>query len=219
MISHFLNMKERRLTDEILDSLPSDDPEALRSRHDLKFINFLMRNPNWIRACHKKFEEIDRVTELGAGDGSLLNSIYEEGYEVSGIDLQPKPKGLSSEIQWIQGNVCHQDPSEFSHTNIAVLFLHHLNESQLKVLGEKLRGGKFLFIVEPHRSLLSILQAYILIPFVNRVTRHDMIVSIKAGFKKGELPFLLGLDTDVNWSYSEQITLLGSYRLSARRIK
>ena len=42
MISHFLNMKERRLTDEILDSLPSDDPEALRSRRDLKIINFLI---------------------------------------------------------------------------------------------------------------------------------------------------------------------------------
>ena len=41
-------MKHRLLVPEILDGLPPEDPEARRSRRDLRRINFLMGNERWI---------------------------------------------------------------------------------------------------------------------------------------------------------------------------
>ena len=37
----------RTLTPELLDSLPSQHPDALRSRRDLRWINFAMGNHRW----------------------------------------------------------------------------------------------------------------------------------------------------------------------------
>lgn len=217
MISRIRSIRNRHLEDEILDFLPSNDPSAIRSRRDLRLINFLMGNIRWIQSCVKNNNEISHITELGAGDGALLSNLAGRGLKLTGIDLQPKPENLSSDIGWGQLDVTKTDTSYFNNTVVAVLFLHHLSESQLIELGEKIRLGKFLYVVEPHRCFFSILQGYTLFPFVNQVTRHDMMVSIKAGFKMGELPEILGLDQNKGWSYSEHITPLGAYRLSARR--
>jgi hypothetical protein len=48
-----------------------------------------------------------------------------------------------------------------------------------------------------------------LFPFVNEVTRHDMVVSIRAGFKHSELAAMLGLD----FSWHEKRGLFGGIRL------
>jgi hypothetical protein len=48
------------------------------------------------------------------------------------------------------------------------------------------------------------------------VTRHDMPASIRAGFRKGELAALLGLDRSA-WIIEETETLRGSLRFSATR--
>ncbi len=60
------------------------------------------------------------------------------------------------------------------------------------------------------------MQGVSLWPLLNRVTRYDMLVSIRAGFRRGELPALLGLER-AEWELEERCTLRGAYRLSARR--
>jgi hypothetical protein len=48
------------------------------------------------------------------------------------------------------------------------------------------------------------------------VTRHDMPASIRAGFRRGELPALLGLDSK-KWILRELSHWRGSLRLVASR--
>ena len=74
---------ERVVEPEILDELSGDDPRALRSRRDLRLINFLMGNERWIL---KQVRSADSMVELGAGDGSLTRKLTKYG-SVTGLDL------------------------------------------------------------------------------------------------------------------------------------
>ncbi|MFT6572490.1 MAG: 2-polyprenyl-3-methyl-5-hydroxy-6-metoxy-1,4-benzoquinol methylase, partial [Akkermansiaceae bacterium] len=77
---------KREVKPELLDSLPGDDPEALRSRRDLRLINFLMGNERWIMR-----QEIEGgMIELGAGSGYLTKQLATMG-TVIGLDYQEKP--------------------------------------------------------------------------------------------------------------------------------
>jgi hypothetical protein len=49
-------------------------------------------------------------------------------------------------------------------------------------------------------------------PFCGKVTRHDLHVSIDAGFVSGELSRLLGLES---WHVEESVDWRGSLRLLA----
>jgi hypothetical protein len=95
----------------------------------------------------------------------------------------------------------------------ANLFLHHLSDAQLGRLGGLLRDCDALCFCEPWRSRWALFEGGLLYPFVGRVTRHDMMVSIRAGFRRGELPRLLGLGEE--WTVQEQCTMMGAYRMLA----
>ena len=77
------------------------------------------------------------------------------------------------------------------------------------------RSFGVLCFSEPWRSRLALAEGYAMCPVVNRVTRHDMLVSIRAGFVPGELAELLGLGS--GWVVREDVSLLGACRLLAWR--
>ena len=82
----------RLVAPEILDTLSPADPRAIRSRRDLRLINWFMRGESWILA---QLEELapTKIIELGAGTGALTNRIAEKfpDVEVIGVDLMPRP--------------------------------------------------------------------------------------------------------------------------------
>lgn len=205
------------MTPEILDELPADHPEAVRSRGDLRRINALMGNFRWIRRVLGGLPvELRRsMIEIGSGDGGFLETIGEEVGTVTGIDLAPRPKGLRDGIDWVRGDVFLSLPGVGGERDVLVanLFLHHFEDGRLEQLGPLLRRFKALCISEPWRSRTALAGGYALFPFVNRVTRHDMPVSIRAGFVPGELPRLLGLGSE--WHAREEVSLLGACRLLA----
>ena len=209
---------KRMVQPEILDALPHDDPQAIRSRRDLRLINALMGNFRWLRrriAAHGG----GRIVELGAGDGGLLARLASDGRETTGIDFAPRPESLVEAVQWIQGDIFEQLGEAVQGDAVIVvanLFLHHFEPRELGKIGELIRDARVLCFAEPYRSPLAMAQGYALWPLVNRVTRQDMMVSIKAGFKKGELPALLKLNSD-HWLLNEQCTWRGGYRLLASR--
>ena len=68
----------RTVAAEALDGLAADDPQAMRSRRDLRRVHRVLRTRNTLlhalramTALHHKPEPL-RVLELGAGDGSLM---------------------------------------------------------------------------------------------------------------------------------------------------
>lgn len=199
---------KRLVRPEILDSLPAEDGEAVRSRRDLRMINALMGNERWVL----KQEMEGQVIELGAGAGTLTRELAKD-HEVTGLDFQERPEGL--EVPWVSGDLFESLPEVAGDTVVANLILHHFEDEALAKLGELVKGRRRLVAVEPWRSRVSLFEGTLLWPMINRVTRHDMMVSIRAGFRKGELPGLLNLGGE--WQWREEVSLLGGVRVLAWR--
>ncbi|MFM2199091.1 MAG: hypothetical protein RLZZ505_2523 [Verrucomicrobiota bacterium] len=202
----------RKLTPELLDHLSHDDPGALRSRQDLRRINFFMGNERWIRSTIPA--NTRHITEIGAGDGHLLSRLARKHpeAEITAYDLAPRPIHLPTSVKWIQGNFFTQAPPAHGGTLIANLFLHHFTDPQLAELGAWMRGFDTLLINEPLRARLPLFLGKLATPFVHPITRHDMRVSIEAGFQKGELPAALGLAR----RFQESVSWRGSIRIFAQ---
>jgi hypothetical protein len=200
----------RTVQPELLDSLPADDPAAVRSRRDLRVINAIMGNHRWL------WRRVGRATaiELGAGDGSLARKLP----EVTALDLAPAPDDLPTSVEWRQGDLFQTLPTVEGEIIVACLILHHFKAGPLAELGHLINqsAAHRVIAAEPYRSAFAIAEGYTLFPFVNHITRHDMIVSIRAGFRRGELAAALRLDTE-KWSVVESVTLFGALHFEATR--
>ena len=206
----------RRIVEpEILDTLSPADPEAKRSRADLRFINRMMGGEAWIIRELKKLKGVECVVELGAGEGWLAVAIKEALPElrVVAVDLIGAPELAADRVEWIEADVLSGGYSVGASTVVvANLFLHHLDSEALTCLGERVAGAKALLIAEPYRSGVALFWARLIYPFVGRVTRYDMLVSIRAGFREGELKQLLAAP----FEWSDSVGLFGGIRSKAR---
>lgn len=207
---------ERLIEPEIIDNLAPDHPMAVRSRRDLRMINFVMGNERWLRSevgSHRD-AAAKGIVELGAGGGELLGRLGRLG-PATGYDLMPRPDHLASAVDWRQGDFWKCEEEIRGGILVANLFLHHLDESELARLGRIAERFEVLAFVEPHRSKDALWMGERLLPVVGEATKHDMMVSIRAGFTNGELPALLGLSSE--WKVSERCTWRGGLRMLASR--
>lgn len=204
----------RRIRPEILDGLPATDARAIRSRRDLRLINRLMGNFPWVLRALAAGGPYRAVAEIGAGEGRLCALLARRfpSAAVTGIDLVPRPAGLSETVRWKQGDIFQMVPGVEHDALVGVMIAHHFSGERLREIGAMAR--KAVCLCEPLRSPLSHLWAGLLLPFVGPVTRHDMPASITAGFRKGELPALLGL-AEEKWTIRESVDWRGSIRLLA----
>jgi hypothetical protein len=215
-------MKKRILQPELLDTLPPDDPDAVRAREEMLQVNGIMGNHRWIeRMVRRHREEGWRVTELGAGDGALSLRLVEAGCceeaDLHAFDLAPRPEGWPVKAHWTQGDVLKQALPE-TEIVISNLFLHHFTEEQLGVLGKRLSPKTRLMVAaEPARWwIYSVMgQVFCAVAELNHVQRHDMQASIRAGFRGRELQEALGLGQE--WQVEAHEHPLGGYRLMAWR--
>ncbi|MGK0187083.1 MAG: hypothetical protein ACI9R3_002869 [Verrucomicrobiales bacterium] len=212
-------IRKRVVVPEILDGLAADDPAALRSRCDLRLINFLMGNERWIARKVQSFSEAagKGIVEIGAGEGKMLQKLQcfsPLGAQLTGVDIAARPAQLPSAIQWQSADIFDVLDSLSGGVLIACLFLHHFTDSQLIRLASVMPRFDVVCFVEPLRRRRSLVAGSLLLPFVNHVTRHDMPVSIRAGFERNELSSLLGL-TSPGWNCRETPSFLGGLRISA----
>ena len=206
----------RKLTPELLDHLPHDDPGAIRSRQDLRRINAFMGNDSWI--LRNIPSETPHITEIGAGDGHLLGKIHKlfPTAPLTAYDLTPKPDALTDTVEWIRGDILENPPSPRGGTLIANLILHHFTDSQLGQLASWIASFDQIIVNEPLRSPLPRHMGSLAHPFIHPITRHDMRVSIEAGFVAKELPAVLRL-TGKGFAIRETSTWRGSQRMVASR--
>lgn len=217
-------MKKRVLSEEILDSLAIDHPDAVKARRDLRRLNILMGNIRWfsrlladeLRKSHRK--GILRILELGAGDGWMALEVSREmpGLLIwHGVDLR-QPESWPVIWGWTVGDV---RSCEFPRCDGVVvnLFLHHLSDDDLKLVIRKAcaacNPGGFFLASEPARRLRHVLQLQILRPVINKVTLSDGVASIRAGFLPGELEKFF----PEHWQVSSRLSCLGALRLQARQ--
>ncbi len=211
---------------EMLDQLPAGDPSALRGRLDLLAINSLMGNVRWARRALRRVIRRNttepgatpwhgmRLIEIGAGDGRLCRKIlgWFPGAEVTGLDLAPRPGELPGAISWRQGDLSEELPSCAGEALVGVFILHHFSDEDLIRIGRMLQGYQVVCFCEPWRARFPHFLGAMLRPLCGTVTRHDLPVSIDAGFVAGELPQLLGLG---QWHVEESVDWRGSLRLLA----
>ena len=207
----------RVIIPEILDSLNPTDPRAIRSRRDLRWIDLYLGNSRWIvRRVKKQTPPPARIIEIGAGEGDLCCKLQTSlpSSTVTGLDLIQRPTNLPVSIQWNSGDFFQTLPNIYADVCVGSLILHHFSDEALRDLGARLQSFRSLTFCEPLRSRLPLFLSKLSCPFLSEVTRHDMPASIRAGFLPGELPALLGLDSN-KWSVRESSHWRGALRLAA----
>jgi hypothetical protein len=211
---------QRVVEPEIIDQLPPDHPDVKRSRVDLKVINFLMGNERWIARHIAGFSAAmaKGVVEIGAGEGTLLRRLARRhpGIPLTACDLAPRPVGLPEQIAWDRRDVFESLGEVKGGVLAANLFLHHFEYDELERFRPYLERFEVICLNEPYRDERTIWDAQFILPFVGRATKHDMMVSIRAGFIRGELPERLGLDP-AKWRVHEETTWRGGLRMLASR--
>lgn len=210
--------RPRVIVPEILDGLDARDPEAVRSRRDLRVIDLVLRGTAWI--CSRVRRESGRsgIVELGAGDGRLCRRLAAEfpGCRVTGLDLVPRPAGLPGEVGWCAGDFFETLRTVRGDIVVGNLVLHHFGAEALEVLGRELRRFRVVIFSEPWRSRWALGLSALASPFAGRVTRHDMPASIRAGFRTGEMAREL-LCGGEGWKIAESVWPCGAIRFQAWR--
>ena len=214
----------RIIQPEILDSIEVGDPDAIASRRDLRLINRLMGNFRWIvTELAKHLEADDRILELGAGDGTLGRRVFgrfpDLGRRYTALDLAPRPCDWPAEFGWLQADLWSREgAAAFATANVVVanLILHHFDDTRLEHLGGMLGNTRLLVLCEPARREIHVWQGRLLasVGRLNRVTRHDLPVSVRAGFRSDELLRAIRLDR-AEWTWRVHSTWLGAYRVVA----
>lgn len=208
-------VSERVVRPEILDGLAADDPEARRSRRDLRWINATMGNFRWVERQVGRLPAEASLVEIGAGEGILSTRLVGKfpGKKLAAVDLVPAPSGLNG-VDWRQGDLFQILPEVSADAVLGVMIVHHFSDAQLADLGRVLADFSMICLCEPWRAVLPQVWGGLMWPLVGRVTRHDLPVSVRAGFRPGELAWLLGLE---KWRVEESVDWRGSLRLVAWR--
>jgi hypothetical protein len=199
---------------ELLDHLPVDDPGAIGSRRDLRRLNAWMGNAGFIARALKAYLPAQgaRVLEIGAGDGTFFLEVAKRLTSAGSIALLDRQDLVTSvthgnlqQLGWQTETLCADvfegltgQTSQTSQTEapyhaiIANLFLHHFSADDLKRLFQQAAIRAPLFIAtEPRRSLAAVVAGKLVWAIgCNSVTRHDVMVSIRAGFAGRELSAL-----------------------------
>jgi hypothetical protein len=217
---------------ELLDSLPPDDPAAIHSRHDLQRINALMRHPHFMTWVLSRYlNSSSRLTEIGAGDGKFLIDVAQRlakkhpNVEVTLLDRQASVstnileefERLGWKTQSVVSDVFDWDFAD-GEVIVANLFLHHFEEVWLAQLLQKISMRAKLFVaVEPRRARWPWFCSHLLGAIgCNAVTRHDAVVSVRAGFSGNEISALWP-DKEA-WQLTERSAGLFSHLFIAQKI-
>ncbi|MCC5789380.1 MAG: hypothetical protein JJT75_07080 [Opitutales bacterium] len=214
---------KRLVEDEKLDSLPENDPEAIRNRRDLRLINFFQGNYRWLgRQMKKHLLPREQGAEWGAGAGDLgkylaENNLLPEDVRIDGWDAWSRPVMWPRDWGWEQRDFTTIDriPYDFLVGN---LIFHQFEDEILAHWGKLINQScRLVLACEPVRRSLHLWQLELLRPFrLSPVSWHDARVSIRAGFRGAELPSKLGLSPEL-WDCQIHETFLGSYRFRAQR--
>ena len=220
---------------ELLDSLPAEDARAVHSRADLRQLNFLMQHARWMAREWRRLDipaQIESVVELGAGDGTFCLALLRQlaaAFRVDEVTLVDRQPVVSEEtrraLATITGRVkiARADVFEWLESAppatviIANLFLHHFEERELRrLLALVSRRTQFFLACEPRRGRWSLFHSRLLgLIGCNDVTRHDAVVSVRAGFAGDDLTRLW--PAGGGWDLREGKAGLFSHGFTARR--
>ncbi len=231
----------RSLQSEILDALPAEDARAVHSRRDIRRINAWMGNAgilaSMLRRQNKDIRACNHIVEIGAGDGTLLLNVLkrcgarrlDHCGKVTLVDqkniVTAETRAAYAKFGWNCEVICADvfdwlDDAAMSRVDLVVanLFLHHFDEETLARLFAALaQRARCVIACEPRRSRLAVAASRMLwLIGCNDVTRHDAVVSVRAGFRGQELTELW--PNHKGWKITERAKGLFSHAFFAQRL-
>ncbi len=226
----------RRVAPELLDTLPTTDPRARRSRRDLCRINAWMGNAGILSRLLRTIgagEPGPNLAELGGGDGRLMLEVARrlgESWRGTTFELVDRQNLVSAETReqfaQVEWRVRVWEGDVFDWLTVAApgpviaanLFLHHFENGRLRELLGRASGLARAFVAcEPRRMMFPRVVGPLLgLLGCNGVTRHDAIASVRAGFRGSELSALW--PAAESWRMSEGPAGLFSHGFVARRV-
>ncbi len=231
---------DRAVEPELLDDLPSGDPQAVGSRADLRRLNLIMGHAGILsRVCRHHLAQNSfssrplRLVELGAGDGTLLLQLARRWSalgvtaHVTLVDRQELVSAkthrefgaLNWSVESVSADVFTwlEQPSPTVDVMLANLFLHHFSDDRLAVLFQLAAARTNLFVAcEPRRSPFALTASrWLWLIGCNATTQHDAVVSVRAGFAARELSALWPSTTA--WTTREQSAGLFSHCFVAKQ--
>ena len=214
---------ERIVEPEWLDELPAEDARAIRSRNDLRRINWWMNHVGIMTKCWQKMEAgawAHRVVELGAGDGTFLlqlarriapqshvtKAVLVDRQKLVTNETRNEFYKLGWELETVTADVFEwldRKGADEAAVMLTNLFLHHFPEERLRFLLAQISARCRLFAAcEPRRSWLALnASRFVGLIGCNEVTRHDAVASVRAGFVDRELSSLW--PEKVSWQWEE----------------
>lgn len=230
----------RRIVEpELLDELPPDDEQAIGSRADLRRLNAIMGHAGMMtRAFQSCFPSSGasmrlRVVELGAGDGTLILQLARKWSALGVIaaatlvdrqtvispETRKEIEALGWSVEVVECDVfvwLKQSPLA-ADLVLSNLFLHHFEEDKLSVLLFSVAAITKCFIAcEPRRARLALYASRLLgVIGCNAITRHDAVISVRAGFIQNELTALW--PTQPDWQFAENPAGLFSHCFVAKK--
>ena len=227
----------RQVLPELLDELPADDPRAVRSRSDLVRVNAWMLQPVIMARMLRAHSPLAprTILDLGAGDGKFMlrvASLLTPGWRNVTVILLDRQSiasqdtvGSFAALGWNVRTVTadlfddlNQEELPSADIVAANLFLHHFTQQQLSRLFSQIASLAPLFVAcEPQRGALGLLGSRLLwVIGCNDVTRHDAVVSVRAGFRDSELSALW--PSQAAWDLKEYAAGLFTHCFVAHRV-
>ena len=199
----------RRVEPEMLDSLPANDPRAVRSRKDLRRVNRIMGTCGLIGSALDPIVRGPpslRVVELGAGDGTLMLRIAHQHarrwpkVRLGLLDMQPvvladtlmgfHHAGWDARVMGVDVFEWLAEPdADDAPIVVANLCVHHFDGERLRALLTGIASKARAFVCcEPRRNRFAYAGAAMMWAIgCNGVTVNDGMLSVRAGFNREEL--------------------------------
>ncbi|HMK14674.1 MAG TPA: class I SAM-dependent methyltransferase [Burkholderiales bacterium] len=229
---------QRCVEPEWLDELSPEDPRAIRSRRDMQRVNIWMHQVGIMqRALTGRYGQYapHKLLELGAGDGTFMLRLalrlasHWKNVKVVLLDRQNIVshetregfKALGWEVETITADAFdYLEQARYQAFDVitANLFLHHFQHEKLdQLLLHAARITNLFVACEPRRALPAVTGSRLLWAIgCNEVSRHDAVVSVRAGFAGQELSALW--PKQANWRLREQAAGLFTHCFVAQRI-
>jgi hypothetical protein len=227
----------RSVEPEWLDDLPASDRRAIRSRRDLKRVNRFMLQAGIMtrilaEGCRDRRPRA--ILELGAGDGTFMLTVARRlaprwpGVSLKLLDRQCIVSDATLKqfhaLGW-QAEPVRSDAFDFlaaarqgsASVVTANLFLHHFQRDGLaRLLAGIERVADVFAACEPARAGTALVASRLLWAIgCNDVSRHDAVVSVRAGFRDKELSELW--PNKEAWELREGTALPFTHGFLARR--
>jgi hypothetical protein len=225
----------RRVEPEWLDTLPADNPRAVRSRRDLRRVNAVMLQTGLMTRAlmaHWRGAPLRTILDLGSGDGTFMLGVARRvaprwpDVAVTLLDRQnivsAKTAADFEALRWKARPVA-ADMFEFLAQAAPVdivtanLVLHHFDAPRLgQLLARAAQRSRLVIACEPRRGRFGLLGSRMLWAIgCNDVTRHDATISVRAGFNGKELSELW--PGHEPWTLREGAAGLFTHRFVAER--